>query len=211
MAAKTDTREVEILLESLDVSNRIAMRESTHIANFVLIWPRVSVASKESTPTLHLQKGKLDYTKAPWHKRILLKEKVENHFAISLHLTESLLAQKVTDFMRFVISGVAKIAGSQVDTFFGGSIGDLASLPWEYAQKRFKEKVNANIIAEGTLELDADALGEEQCFTIKLVAPEEVVKTEETGSGRGHGIRRKILFKKGGEVGNAVVRVRPLS
>ena len=210
MAVKTDKRDVEILLESLDVSERISMRESTHLANFVVIWPRVSVASKEQTATLHLQKGKLDCAKAPWHRKILFKERVENHFAISLHLTESLLAQKVTAFMRQMVAGAAKIAGGQVDTFFGGSIGDLAALPWDYVQKRFKEKADANIIAEGTIELDADALAEEQCFTIKLVAPEDVVKTEETGSGRGHGVRRRILFKKGGVLGSAVLRIRPL-
>ena len=211
MAAKeSGKRELEILLNSVELStaafgNGVCKRMVT----VELIWPRMQVASKSSVKLLSFTKGQAVPT--GWIKRILFKESVEQRFGIAVRVTETVKATAVRKFFRSMAGTLFGIAGDFADDAMPNKYsGDAISAPFDYAAKELKSTYNAEIVAEGSMDLHSTEILPEMLIEIPLGITKGIYKTVE-----GHGPHnvshgKRLVTPEGTVIGKAAILLNSL-
>ena len=154
MATRSQSKlDLEICLEKLELPGRAVLRESAHVLNATLIWPRIGIAKRSWECEVRLKKGLCDKSAAPWHEKILFREITEGHFALQLDLTVSLTRIQLRTWRRQLMGYVTKAAGELADDV--GFAGELAEAPLKVASKEFLAKKEPELYATGAVDLNA--------------------------------------------------------
>ena len=166
MPSKLD---LEICLERLEFPKRALLRESVHILNATLIWPRMGIAKRTWECEVRLKKGLCDKSDSPWNEKILFRETAEGHFALQLDLTVSLTRIQLRAWRRQLMGYVTKAAGEVADDI--GFAGELAEAPLKVASKEFLAKKNPELYATGAVDLTAADFADAAQKPVKVEIP----------------------------------------
>lgn len=208
MAKKT----VVITLESIHLvcAGTTKKKETRHALTSVLIWPRPTIAKKETILTCSLTRGAADLAEAPWHETILFKENVEGKFGLSIEVSEAMSNDVLDTLVRSFASVFLKDASSilgKSDLAFGDLLSTLFS-----AAGKTGGTPKTKLIAAGATTLDPADIRDGDSLTIPLVAPRALVETklEPNPADRGPNRTRKTLLAKDAPNGSATLRIHLL-
>ncbi|MCQ2396076.1 MAG: hypothetical protein MJ106_00045 [Lentisphaeria bacterium] len=155
MASKSLPKpDLEFCLERLEIPLRKHIRESTHILDATLIWPRTGIAKRTSSCETRLERGVCDKACAPWHERILFQESCEGRFALNIDLTVSVTRTQLRKWRRTIAGYVVKSAGELADDF-GGFAGEVAEAPLKVLSKELQTAKDPELYATGAIDLNA--------------------------------------------------------
>ena len=154
MAVKNRKLPLEILLVGAEISSLPERRllKSRNLFAADLIWPRTGVARKSSARQIVLRKGKADFTKEEWAKRLLFREEVEGHSAIAVSITESVTVQKLRRFARLTAKYAFRMGADFMEKAMVG-YADIASAPLDALSAMVGEKDAPKAIAQGVCDL----------------------------------------------------------
>ena len=202
-------KNLEISLVSLSLASTGTTRkaETTHAVTAALVWPRVTIARRETAQSCTLAKGRADFSGAPWHETILFKETVDGRFALRVEVTEPLSALQLDSFLRTFAGILLKDVGTvfdKSDLLMGGVLSALFST----ASKKTGTAPATAIVAAGTVSLDLADLHDGDEVDIPLTAPRALVesRSESSPNDRGRVRTSKTLLRK--DAANGTVRVR---
>lgn len=172
MAAKVK-RLLEVLLVKCEMTGvpEKGLLKSRNLGSVDLIWPRAGIAKKSAAREYVFKKGKVDFTTEPWAKRVLFREEVEDHTALSVSITEPVSVQKIRKFLRLTAKYALKQGADFAEKAFLG-YADFASAPIDALAAMAGETNTPKIIANGVLDLpELPAEGEEREVTVPLYRP----------------------------------------
>lgn len=203
-------KNIEVSLVSVNlVSTGTKRKESNHAMTATLLWPRMSIARKESALSCALTKGAADYADAPWHETILFKEVVEGTFGVRVEVTESLSDNAIASFMRTFNGLFLQDIGAMVGKADFAMAEVLANV-FTAAYKKSGTAAPTSLIATGGVSLETADLHSGMLVEIPLTTPSALTETQASGSATGRGVERttKVLLKKGAPNGSVTVRIR---
>lgn len=215
MASK-EKKELEILLNRIELHGVPSVKSGKHLVTLELICPRPLVASKSAARTYKFEKGVVDCSNMQWVKRIFFKESVEYRFGISMKISESVTDAYIADFFRYFAGTVFGIGGNVVENAVGGFPGDVAAVPFDYAKKRIvssSSTVTPKIVLDGAVDLLPSDIGDNLEIKIPLCTLKGTYSTESIGHGGRDDTRRitrKLIASAGTEVGFASLQLNAL-
>lgn len=160
MASKSLPKpDLEFCLERLEIPMRNPIKESTHILNASLIWPRTGIAKRNSSCEARMLRGICDKSSSPWHERILFQESCEARFALSIDMTVSLTRTQLRTWRRMIAGYIVRSAGEFADNF-GGFAGEVAEAPLRVLAKELQTNRDPELYATGAIDLNASDLTE---------------------------------------------------
>ncbi len=200
--------ELSLVSVALATPGTSKKKETRHAVTASLVWPRLSVARKESALPCTLVKGAADLSSAPWHETVLFKESVEGTFGLKASVSEPLSNAALDSFLRLFTGIFLKDIGS----LLGKSdlvLSDILSATFTTASRKSGSAGATNPVAEGALTLDAAALRDGDLLEIPLFAPRALSETtvSSSPSGRGTEPSSRSLLRKGAPNGSLTVRV----
>jgi hypothetical protein len=207
MARKLVT--VEISLVNCTLQNTAGGgKESSHLVQSLLVWPRAGIASRLSASRVDLVAGECDLSRESWTRRIVFKESVEATFGIRIEITEALGGEALEEFLRFMAGVVLRMGADVVDDMVPA--GDLAAAPLDYLAARIKKIPDAAVIASASADVSVSSLPAkgEQLISLPLSAPREVVQRSRRTVNRKTRMTRKVLLKKGESNGTITLSIR---
>ncbi len=208
MARKLVTVEISIVDCRLKKTLSGSKKESSHLVQSSLLWPRAGIALRRSNSKIDLVAGECDLREESWSRRIVFKENVESTFGITVAITEAIGSEALEEFLRFM-AGTFMGLGSDV---FGAATpgGVLASAPIDYLAKKVKKMPEADLIATGSLDVSVDEIPVkgEQCYTISLEAPQDAIKRSRRTINHKTKVTRKVLMKKGESNGELTLKIK---
>ena len=183
-------------------------KESTHMVQSTLIWPRVGIASRTSACKVALSSGNCDMKNDRWGKRILFKENVESVFSIKVDITEPIVNETLEEFLRFMGGTVLGLGAEILED--AGPGGPLVSAPAEFMAKKIKQIPEAEVIGSGLIDLPADEipLKGELLLDVELFSPRDVVKRSRRTVNRKTKVTRKVLMKKDDSNGKIILSIK---
>lgn len=202
-------KNIEVSLVSVNlVSTGTKRKESRHALTATLVWPRPTIARKESAFPCTLEKGAADYSGSPWHETILFKETVEGTFGLRMELSESLSDDAIASFMR-TFEGLFL---QDVGTMLGKTnlvLGDVLANVFTAAYKKSGTAPPPALVASGGVTLEPADLRDGMTVEIPLMAPVSLTETKVSGSAADRGTERttKVLLRKGAANGSVTVRI----
>lgn len=201
---------VEITLVSCSLLNTLKGRgkESTHLLQSSLVWPRAGIASRSSSSRVDLVAGQCDLHGESWTRRIVFKENVEATFGIKVDVSEALGNEAVEEFLRFMAGTVMSLGADVVDDMVPA--GAVAAAPLDYFSKKIKQMPDADIIASGCVDVDVDKLSVsgDNIIRMALASPREVVKQSRRTVNRKTKTIRKVLMRKDEPNGEVTLAIR---
>ncbi len=216
MAAR-NKKEIELLLDRIELGGLPALKNGMHIVTMELICPRPMVASKAFSRPYKFEKGALDCGGSPWVKRIFFKESVEYRFGLSVKVSGNVTDAYVAAFFRYFAGALLGIGGDVAEAAAGGLAGDVAAIPFDYAKKKLVSSSSATapkVVLEGAVDLLPEELEDSMEIAVPLCTLGALYKTEKTGH---HGPRseapaaaRRLVAAAGSEAGKAFVRLNCL-
>ncbi len=206
MARKLVT--VEISLVSCTLTKTLGGKESAHLVQSFLVWPRAGIASRISTSRLDLVAGECDLSGERWTRRIVFKENVESTFGIRIDVTEALGNEALEEFLRFMASVVLRLGAGVVDDVV--PVGDVAAAPLGYLAAKIKKIPDAAVIAAASADVEVASLPAkgETLLSLELFAPREVVQHSRRTVNRKIKTQRKVLLQKGESNGRITLAIR---
>ena len=208
MARKLVAVEISLVDCSLMKTLSGRKKESAHLVQSSLVWPRAGIALRKSNSRVDMVAGVCDLSKESWSRRIVFKENVESTFAIKVDITEAIGSEALEEFLRFMAGTVMGIGADLFEDAAPG--GALVAAPVEYLAKKIKKMPAADLIASGSLDVAADQipLKGEKLFTIPLEAPEDVIKRSRRTINRKTKVTCKVLMKKSEPNGELTLSIK---
>ncbi len=163
----------EITLKSLSLSSvpEKALPLSRNLLTVEMIWPKVGAPRKSATRQIVMKKGKADFTKEPWAKRILFREDIDGHTAFVVSLAEPVTLQKLHRLLQLTAKAALKEGADMIDAALV-SYGDIAAAPVDALATMVAEKDAPRVIAQGVLDYsDLPGAGETREVTVPLERP----------------------------------------
>ncbi len=206
-------KNIEISLVSIALATPGTSRkkETRHAVTASLVWPRLSVARKESALPCTLAKGSADFSSAPWHETIFFKEAVEGTFGLKASVSDPLSNEALDSFLR-LFSGIFL---KDIGTLLGKSdlvLSDILSATFTTASRKASSSPSVSNVAEGALTLDAASLRDGDLIQIPLFAPRALSESTVSSSPSGHApeVSKRTLLRKGTPNGSLTVRIHLL-
>lgn len=201
-------KDVEIVLAGIEIDPAAGFAaESRHIVDATLVWPRVTIAKKESGATLPFDKGKWSGAGRNFADCILFKETVQGRFGISFSITEKVTEGLEAALGDYLVNGVVDQLGAIAAKAFPVA-GKFAEIPLAALAKTVLKNKSPKIVAYGSLDLDADELAGEMKLEVVLAAPQAIRKSETRTRGKGTVRTQKTIFPEGAVVGKATATLR---
>lgn len=172
MAGKTK-RLIEVLLVDCEMTGvpEKGLLKSRNLGSVDLIWPRAGIAKRSAAREFVFRKGKVDFMMEPWAKRVLFREEVEGHTALTVSISEPVSIQKIRRFLKLAAKYALKQGADFVEKAMLG-YADIASAPVDALAAMIGEKDVPKTIAQGVLDLpDLPGEGEEILVTVTLQRP----------------------------------------
>ncbi len=211
MARRLVTVEISLVGCSLTKTLNGRKKESAHLLQSSLIWPRAGIASRKYTSKVELIAGQVDMSGASWCRTIIFKENVESYFGFAVELTEAMENEALEEFLRFM-AGVVLGLGADVveDTVKPG--GEIVAAPISFFAKKVKSMPDPSMIASGIIDLCVDdiPLKGTKLISIALHSPREVVKRSRRTINKKIKVIKKVLVKKGEPNGELTLAIRRL-
>ena len=208
MARKLVSVEISVVSCKLVKTLSGRKKESSHLAQSSLIWPRCGIASRSSACKLSLISGKCDLAEHSWSQSILFKENVEATFAIRVDITEAMGNDALEEFLRFMAGAVLALGSDILED--ASPVGSVVSAPVDYLAKKVKKVPAADIIASGSIDIsvgDIPAKGK-MLLTVDLTSPLDVIKRSRRTVNRKTKVTRKVLMKKGEPNGQITLSIK---
>lgn len=208
MARKLVTVEISIVDCKLRKTLKSGKKESSHLVQSSLLWPRAGIALRRSNSKIDLFAGECDLREESWSRRIVFKENVESIFGISVDITEAIGSEALEEFLRFMAGTFMGLGSSVFEA--ATPCGALAAAPIDYLAKKVKKLPEADLIAAGSLDVSIDEIPdiEERCYTIPLEAPQDAIKRSRRTVNHKTKVTRKVLMKKGEPNGEITLAIR---
>ncbi len=208
-------RDVEITLAELKLSGDVPLPKSTrHLADFQLVWPRVTIAKKTTSLTLPLAKGAWSGEGRPWTRRVLFKETVQGSFGIEVTLGQALTDSMVAELAAYMAGALVKEVGGVVaDAVAAPGAGAFAQIPFTALSRLVSKEKNAAILATGVADVETSSLpaaGETLEVVVPLVAESDITKTVSRGGRNTTSVTERVVVKAGAPVGTVRLLLRPL-
>ena len=211
MARKLVAVEISIVKCSLVKTLSGRKRESVHLLQSSLIWPRSGIASRKYVSRLELLAGEVDMSQQSWSRTIVFKENVESTFGLAVEVTEAMENEVLEEFLRFMAGVVLSLGADLVeDTVKPG--GELVAAPVNYFAKKVKKVPEPPLIASGVIDLIVDEIPAKglKLITIQLKSPRNVTKSSRRTVNKKTKVTKKVLMKKGelnGELTLSIKRI----
>lgn len=177
MAAKAK-RLIEILLVKCDLTGipEKVLLKSRNLGAVDLIWPRAGIAKKSAAREFVFRRGAVDFAEEPWAKRVLFREEVEDHTALTVSVSEPVSVQKIRQFLKLAAKYALKQGADFVEKAMLG-YADVASAPVDALAAMVGEKESPKSIAQGVLDVPAlPGEGEEWLVDVPLFRPKLFTK-----------------------------------
>ena len=211
MARKLVAVEISIVKCSLAKTLSGRKKESVHLLQSSLIWPRSGIASRKYTSRLELLSGEVDMSQQSWSRSIVFKENVESTFGLAVEVTEAMENEVLEEFLRFMAGVVLSLGADLVeDTVKPG--GELVAAPVNYFAKKVKKVPEPSLIASGVIDLIVDEIPAKgsKLITIQLKSPRNVTKSSRRTVNKKTKVTKKVLMEKGelnGELTLSIKRI----
>ena len=210
MAGKLVSVEISLVGCSLSKTLNGRKKESAHLLQSSLIWPRAGIASRKQSSKVEMLSGRLDMSGQSWVRRIVFKENVQSTFGIAVAVTEAMGSEVLEEFLRFMASIVLSLGADLVeDTIIPA--GEIAAAPLNYFAKKIKKMPEPSLIACGVVDVGPDeipAKGGVMLVKIALSSPCEVVKRSRRTVNKKTKVTKKVLMKKGESNGELTLSIR---
>jgi hypothetical protein len=171
--SKKVKRNLEITLVDAEMTS-LPERKLIKSRNLVcvdLIWPRSGIARKSAAREALFQKGKADFSKEEWAKRVLFREDVEDHTAFAVSITEPVTVQRLKRFARLTAKYALRMGADFMEKAMVG-YADIASSPIDALSAMVGEKDAPEAIAQGIFDFSVlPSEGEEVIVSIPLFRP----------------------------------------
>jgi len=201
---------IQILLDQvhLQETGGPEVKDPQHLLLITLVWPRARIEEAVAVKPITLDEKTADLRKGAWTDRIIFKELVEGPFGIHVGVSKKISGKEVPEFLKFLGAQLFGIAGKEAEDLANVPVaGAVARIPFRYLSKSLSstKKVEPKLIAEGTLDLNAEKLkpAKPSPIHIPLVATETLYRSPRRDSIKGRNLAsgRKVLVKKGEENG----------
>lgn len=203
-------KDVEIVLTGIEIDPAAGFAaKSRHIVDATLVWPRVTIAKKESGATLPFDKGKWSGAGRNFADCILFKETVQGRFGISFAVTEKVSEGLEAALGDYLANGVLDQLGAIAAKAFPVA-GKFAEIPLTALAKTILKSKSPKVVAYGSLDLDADMLADEMKLEIALTAPQAIRKSVTRTQGKSTVKTQKTVFPEGAAVGRATATLRTI-
>lgn len=201
---------LEISLRSLSLNEPFRTGTTTLVAE--LVWPRGAIRSRSGVRAVELRRGKASFSRRPYYERLLLKEKVDGRFGLTVGVTRPGNGGQVATFL-------AEVLGTMVSAV-GSGLGSSLELPATALRRVVREPFNqvADLIEDDDLALIAGGgvdLSSEEELEGRHVFPLRATRTlrDTVGSARGPRARPRkpgavSTVRKGTVIGEAVLDLR---
>ncbi len=204
MASKFDA---ELSLKSIELTDKLIFeKESNHLIDFKLVYPRPTVASKATSKVFQLKDGRWNCEEHTWTEAILFKETLSGRTGMEIAVSEAVSDKELASLLRTAGSSFVKLLGDLASDLVGlKSLSPLAELPTDAFSKSISSSDNTTTLAYGVIDIpaiDAKSLSKDGAIDIEVIlkAQAPIKKTVNTAIGsRGTGMRapRKHVVKKG--------------
>ena len=209
MAGKLVAVEISLVSCSLSKTLNGRKKESAHLLQSTLIWPRAGIASRKQSSKVEMLSGLLDMSDQSWVRRIVFKENVHSTFGIAVDITEAMGSEVLEEFLRFMASIVLSLGADLVeDTVIPA--GEIAAAPINYFAKKIKKMPEPSMIACGVVDVRTDEIPAKGCVLVKIAlsSPREVVKRSRRTVNKKTKVTKKVLMKKGESNGELTLSIR---
>ena len=211
----TPKHDIEILLEEIVVNQSVKLPSSSrHLGICRLIWPRPTIAEKNMTVPLQLEKGAWKGEGRLWGERILFKEPVGGTFAFECMLTENVTAAAFEKWLRAGASSFLKLAGAAAeDAAALPTMGAVSEIPFALLSRAILGDKSPAVLYGGMVDIapeDLPASGQAKRFEIELLA-RKTVRRAGRSVGKGSMARpSRIVLKEGESVGHCSILLKTL-
>ena len=202
---------VEISLVGCSLSKTLSGRkkDSAHLLQSALIWPRAGIASRKYISKIEMFSGLSDMSGQSWSRRIVFKENVQATFGISVDITEAMGNEALEEFLRFMAGFVLSLGADVVEDIVK-PVGEIVAAPVNYFAKKIKKMPEPLLIASGVVDIDIGDIPAKEAMLVKIVlnSPREVVKRSRRTVNKKTKVTKKVLIKKGESNGELTLSIR---
>lgn len=186
----TSKKNILVTLEELDIPSLRGDGVQQHLLSMDFIWPRLSIAKKNSTMTVAIVNGLCATDTWSLTNKLCFKESVEGVFGFHVALTETITATKIRQFLRYTAGKTANLASDAVeDAIPIPMLDEIAALPMVYLSKQLLSSTDPDLIAEGCYDMNAADFSDTPIQVrvpmvskrIKLTKGKRVVKKDQDG------------------------------
>jgi hypothetical protein len=209
MAGKLVAVEISLVSCSLAKTLNGRKKESMHLLQSSLVWPRAGIASRKQSSKIEMLSGFSDMSGQSWSSRIVFKENVQSTFGVAVDITEAMGSEVLEEFLRFMAGFVLSL-GADVMEDAVKPVGELAAAPINYFAKKIKKMPEPALIACGVVDIRTDDIPAKGDVLIKIAlsSPREVVKRSRRTVNKKTKITKKVLMKKGESNGELTLSIR---
>lgn len=176
MAIEYERRALELLIDGweLEATGQLSDQPLTLVAE--LIYPRPRIARRDQTRALPPEVSKkVDWSSAPFHRRVLFKELVEGPFSIGITIQKNESDSIFGSFFRSDFRAAGEEAAEEaIDLVTPAPLGSALEVLSEAGLDAFEESRFSNVIATGTVELDSANPAERETLPIELISPARI-------------------------------------
>lgn len=215
----TPKKDLEIFLDAIALDKNLFRGKSKRVAEFRLIYPRLTLAQKTSSRTLSLDGATVVKPAfATWTERILFKEPVQGTFGVEFSLSDPLSDKELESAAASTASSLIRLLGDAAADAVGiKALGGFVELPASGLAKLLTGSASsAKTAAQGALDIDGAAYaplksGEETTLSFPILAARDIVEEKHRSTKtQGDRVTRKTIVKADAPVGSVTLRLRAL-
>ena len=215
----TSKKDLEISIASITLDKTAFKGRSKRVADFRILYPRLTVAQKTFSKTLTVEDARMVKPAFDsWTDRILFKEPVQGAFGIEFSISEAVSEKDLENAAATATASLLRLLGDAASDALGlKAASGFVELPANALAKAITGSTySAKTAAQGSLDIlesDYAALkaGEERTLSFKMLAARDIVeerhRATKTQSDR---VTRRTLVKADAPVGTVTLTLKAL-
>lgn len=212
----TPKKDLEISVESIVLDKTVFKGKSKRLADFRLVYPRLTLAQKTSSKTLALDGAEIvkpDF--GTWTGGILFKEPVQGTFGIEFSLSAPMTDKELEGAAASVGASLLRLLGDAMADAVGiKALGGFLELPAAGLAKAVTGKAaTVRTAAQGVIDIDASAYaalksGETATIPIPVLAAHDIVEERRRPTKTEDRVTRRTIAKADAPVGTVTLQLK---
>ena len=215
----TPKKDLEIFLESITLDKAVFKGKAKRVADFKLVYPRLTLAQKTSSKTLTLD-GATVVKPAfkSWTDRILFKEPVQGTFGIEFSLSDKLSEKELENAVSSTGATLLRLLGDAfADSIGVKGLNGFMELPLDGLAKVLSGKTySAKTAAQGVIDIEGSDYsslksGEEKTLTFPIVSTRDIVDEKHRSTkSQSDRVVRKTTLKADATLGTVTLKIKAI-
>lgn len=215
----TPKKDLEIFIDGISLSKAVFPGETRRLADFKLLYPRLSIAQKTSSKTIVLVDGAWPkLAQRRWTDTIVFKESVQGNFGIEISVSEPVSEKDLENAAASSAATMLKLFGDLAADAVGiKALGGFMELPASALAKALTgSSYSAKVAASGSIDIPGAAYsllkeGDETMVAVPILAERDIVKTvRHANKTQAHAASRRTIAKKGTPVGTITLILKAI-